>query len=141
MRVTGRTGEMTIAFEEGFFRTTLNKFILEANLPSMKGVVETWEGMAKEVGHQVSRNEGWPSNGQVRVHLATKIIPILCARILLCSPSDSLYFPPDKCYTCSIIGLKLRPTRLRWRLRSNCARTIMLKQEEGKKQEEKEEKK
>lgn len=49
---------MTIAFEEGFFRTTSNKFILEANLPSMKGVVETWEGMAKEVGHQVSRNEG-----------------------------------------------------------------------------------
>lgn len=57
---------MTIAFEEGFFRTTSNKFILEANLPSMKGVVETWEGMAKEVGHQVSRNEGWPSQSPPR---------------------------------------------------------------------------
>lgn len=44
-------------------------------------------GMAKEVGHQVSRNEGWSSNHhRIRVQLATKIIPILCARILLYLP-------------------------------------------------------
>lgn len=60
---------MTITFKgEGFscfFRTTANKFILDAPERGDGNLEESGKG---KVGHQVSRNEGWRSNGRVRVH-------------------------------------------------------------------------